>query len=67
VHAERVTGTATWIAVAFENCEPGESGHLDARLRLGAELPVALGTDDIDVVDLRSAPPALVRARVFRR
>jgi len=53
------------IAVAFEDCQPGESGHLDARLGLGADLALALGTDDVDVVDLRSAPPALVRA-VFR-
>jgi hypothetical protein len=40
----------------------GESGR---RLRLGVDLALALGTDDVDVVDLRSAPSALVRA-VFR-
>jgi predicted nucleotidyltransferase len=53
------------IAVAFDNLEPGDSGHLDARLGLGADLALALGTDDVDVVDLHSAPPALVRA-IFR-
>jgi predicted nucleotidyltransferase len=53
------------VAIAFEDCQPGESGHLDARLGLGADLALALGTDDIDVVDLRSAPPAFLRA-IFR-
>ncbi|CCQ35356.1 nucleotidyltransferase domain protein [Natronomonas moolapensis 8.8.11] len=53
------------VAIAFENCQPGESGHLDARLGVGADLALALGTDDVDVVDLRSAPPALLRA-IFR-
>jgi len=53
------------VAVAFEDRQPGDSGHLDARLGLGADLALALGTDDVDVVDLRSAPPALVRA-IFR-
>jgi len=50
------------VAVAFE---AGASGTLDARLSLGADLALALGTDDVDVIDLRTASPALVRA-VFR-
>jgi len=53
------------VAVAFEDSEPGDTGHVETRLRLGADLALTLGTDDVDVVDLRSAPPALVRA-VFR-
>ena len=53
------------VAVAFEDTDPGEPGHMDARLALGSDLALALGTDAVDVVDLRSAPPSLVRA-VFR-
>ena len=50
------------VAVAFE---AGASGTLDARLSLGADLALALGTDDVDVIDLRTTSPTLVRA-VFR-
>ena len=50
------------VAVAFEE---SDSGQFRARLRLGTDLALALGRDDVDVVDLRSASPALVRA-VFR-
>lgn len=53
------------VAVVFADSEPGEGGHVDARLALGADLALALGTDDVDVVDLESASPSLVRA-VFR-
>ncbi len=53
------------VAVAFEDTDPGEPGHMDARLALGSDLALALGTDDVDVVDLQSASPSLVRA-VFR-
>lgn len=53
------------VAVAFEDTTPGESGHVDARLALGADLALALGTDDIDVIDLHAASPPLVRT-VFR-
>ena len=50
------------VAVAFEESDSVQSR---ARLRLGTDLALALGRDDVDVVDLRSASPALVRA-VFR-
>jgi hypothetical protein len=50
--------------VAFE-ADANESGRLTARLSLGADLALALGTDDVDVIDLRAASPALARA-VFR-
>ena len=53
------------VAVAFEDTDPGDPGHMDARLALGSDLALALGTDDIDVVDLQSASPSLIRA-VFR-
>ena len=53
------------VAVAFADTDPGESGHMDARLALGADLALALGTDDVDVVDLQTASPSLVRA-IFR-
>ena len=53
------------VAVAFEGTDPGEPGHMDARLALGSDLALALGTDDVDVIDLQSASPSLVRA-VFR-
>lgn len=47
------------VAVAFEERSSQQSG---ARVRLGTDLALALGTDDIDVVDLRSAPRPLIRA-----
>jgi predicted nucleotidyltransferase len=53
------------VAVAFEDARPGDPGHLDERLSLGADLALALGTDDVDVVDVHSAPPALLRS-IFR-
>lgn len=49
------------VAVAFED----DPSTLETRLALGADLALALGTDDVDVVDLRTAPASLVRA-VFR-
>lgn len=53
------------VAVAFERPRSGEQGHVDARLALGADLALALGTDNVDVIDLQSASPPLIRA-VFR-
>ncbi len=52
------------VAVAFEP-DAYESNRLEARLKLGADLALELGTDDVDLIDLRAASPALVRA-VFR-
>jgi predicted nucleotidyltransferase len=49
------------VAVVFEDLEPGDPRYNDALFGLGADLAVALGTDDVDVVDLRRASPALVR------
>lgn len=50
------------VAVAFEE---ETADHFEARLTLGGDLALALGTDDVDVVDLRRASPSLVSA-VFR-
>ena len=50
------------VAVAFEE---ELSSRLESQLALGADLAIALGTDDVDVVDLRTAPSSLVNA-VFR-
>jgi len=50
------------VAVAFED---DSSNRLATRLALGADLALALGTDDVDVVDLKTAPPSLVRT-IFR-
>jgi len=50
------------VAVVFEDLEPGDSSYTDVLFGLGADLAVAFDTDDIDVVDLRRASSALVRA-----
>ena len=55
-------GSDVDVAVVFDDATSDSSGR---RLRLGVDLALALGTDDVDVVDLGSASPALVRA-VFR-
>ena len=59
---EASKGSDIDVAVAFEETEADQRR---ARLALGVDLALALGTDDIDIVDLRSASPTLVRA-VFR-
>lgn len=50
------------IAVVFEDSEQSDAEYASVLLGLGADLAVALGTDDIDVVDLRSAPKSIVSA-----
>lgn len=50
------------VAVVFDGLEPGDSGYTDTLLGLGADLAIELGTDEVDVVDLRRAPSTLVRA-----
>jgi predicted nucleotidyltransferase len=49
------------VAVVFDGLEPGDPGYNDVLFDLGADLAVELGTDDVDVVDLRRAPASLVR------
>mgnify|MGYP005858800007 CR=1 FL=1 len=50
------------VAVAFEDRSAADTATDDQRLALSTDLAVALGTDDVDVVDLRAATPGLVRA-----
>jgi predicted nucleotidyltransferase len=47
------------VAVEFED---SVEDRFKALLALGSDLACALGTDDVDVIGLRSASPALVRA-----
>lgn len=54
------------IAVEFDDVRPGDSDYNETFLKLSADLSEALGTDDVDLVDLRTAPPELV-ASVFDR
>lgn len=49
------------LAVTFERLEPGDPGYNDALFGLSADLASALNTDDLDVIDLERASPALVR------
>lgn len=50
------------IAIAFEGIRSGDSGYNTAFLGLSADLSDALGTDDVDLVDLHSMSPSLVEA-----
>ncbi|ELY37709.1 type VII toxin-antitoxin system MntA family adenylyltransferase antitoxin [Natronorubrum tibetense] len=54
------------IAVVLDDVRPGDPDYNDVFLGLSADLSDTLGTDDIDLVDLRTAPPELVAA-VFDR
>lgn len=46
------------VAVAFEDTDPRASGHVDTRLTLGADLALALGTDDVELIEIRAHTPA---------
>jgi len=50
------------IAVALESVKPGEPQYNDVFFGLSADVASALDTDDVDVIDLRRAPPSLARA-----
>lgn len=54
------------VAVSFEGLEPGDGRYTETLLSLSVDLATALGTDDVDVVDLDTAPPSLVRAVLDR-
>jgi predicted nucleotidyltransferase len=70
---DATAGSDIDIAVVFESAESGatdtnvntdtdsNSDQWDRRLQLDTDLALALDTDAIDVIDLRSAPPALIR------
>lgn len=50
------------IAVIFEDLEPGDQGYTDELLDLGAALSVEFDSNDVDVIDLRTASPTIVQA-----
>lgn len=50
------------VAVVFDGLESGDSEYNDTLLGLGADLAIELGTNGVDVIDLRRAPSTLVRA-----
>lgn len=54
------------IAIAFDSVHPGDPEYNEVFFGLSADLCEALDTDDIDLVDLRTAPPELTAA-VFDR
>lgn len=54
------------IAVEFEGVRSGDPEYNEVFLGLSADLSEALGTDDVDLVDLRTASPELAAA-VFER
>lgn len=61
------TGTANAtsdvdIAVEFDARRPTDPEYNDAFLGLSADLSDALGTNDVDLVDLRSASPAVAES-----
>lgn len=45
---------------------PEKSGRFEVRIRLGSQLAVALGRNDLDIVALNDAPPSLA-ARIVTR
>lgn len=47
------------VAVEFDAQRPADPGYNDAFLGLSADLSDALGTDDVDLVDLHAVSPAL--------
>jgi predicted nucleotidyltransferase len=54
------------LAVAFDDHRPPDPSYNDVFLGLSADLSDALGTDNVDLVDLHTASPALVTA-IFER
>jgi predicted nucleotidyltransferase len=50
------------LAVEFDEHRPSDPSYNDVFLGLSADLSDALGTDDVDLVDLHTVPPALAAA-----
>ncbi|WP_436911217.1 type VII toxin-antitoxin system MntA family adenylyltransferase antitoxin [Halosimplex marinum] len=50
------------LAVEFDGLEPGDSEYNETRFGLSTDLCEALGTDDVDLVDVHSLPPSLARS-----
>lgn len=52
------------VAIALEDLAPGDDGYNEAFFGLSADLSETLGTDDVDLVDVRTCPPPLAE-RIF--
>lgn len=50
------------LAVEFDDHRPSDTNYSSVFLGLGVDLSSALGTDDVDVIDLHTASPSFVRA-----
>lgn len=50
------------VAVEFESLRPSDPGYNDGFLGLSADLSEQLATDDVDLVDLHAASPALAES-----
>lgn len=50
------------IAVEFENLRPGDDGYNEGFLGLGADVSEALGTDDVDLLDVHALSASLARS-----
>lgn len=50
------------VAIEFDGLRPGDAAYRETLLQLGVDLCTALGSDDIDVLDIRSSDPALARS-----
>lgn len=54
------------VAVEFDSHRPSDPAYNDLFLGLSADLSEALGTDDVDLVDLRTVSPSLADS-IFER
>lgn len=59
-------GSDVDVAVELERLRPGDPGYNDAFFGLSADLSDALGTDDVDLVDLHACSPSFARS-IFDR
>jgi predicted nucleotidyltransferase len=50
------------IAVEFENLRPGDDSYNEGFLGLGADVSEALGTDDVDLLDVHALSASLARS-----
>lgn len=61
-HGETHARSDIDIAVTFETIRPGDSNYNEVFFGLSAALSDVLATDDVDLVDLRTASPELLEA-----
>lgn len=50
------------VAIELPDVEPGDPGYNDEFFGISAEIAEALGTDNVDVVDLHSLSPSIARS-----